>query len=267
MNETVGFSKAQLFLQQIKRQEVPFGGHVFLQDPMITEIMALTGYTYIWIDGEHSSYTAEKIYAHILAAHAGGALSFVRVPWNDPVRLKPILELNPDGIIVPMINSRKDAERAVEACTYPPKGIRGLGPRRSNQYNNMDFSDYLENTRKTFLLALQIEHADAVEHCDEILEVEGFDLVILGPLDMSASLGCPGKIGGDKVKSACLSVLEKCKKAGIPCGISLGFNDLTLVKWWLDNGIDFLSSGDDLGFIQSESARVLENLSNFKKGK
>ena len=267
MNEKTGIAKAQKFLQRIQQQDVPIGGHVFLQDPMITEIMALSGYEYLWIDGEHSSYTAERIYAHILAAHAGGALSFVRVPWNDPVRLKPILELNPDGIIVPMINCKKDAEQAVAACTYPPNGIRGLGPRRSNKYNNMDFSDYLVNARKTFLLALQIEHSDAVENCDEILEIDGFDLVILGPLDMSASLGCPGEIGGEMVKSACLEVLGKCKKAGIPCGISLGFKDLKLVKWWLDNGIDFLSSGDDLGFIQSESARVLGILTKYNKGK
>lgn len=260
MNKNHEQSKAQKFLQRIKQHGVPIGGHVFLQDPMITEIMSLSGYEYIWIDGEHTSYTAEGIYSHILAAAAGGAISFVRVPWNDHVRLKPILELNPEGIIIPMINSKADAEAAVVACTYPPHGIRGLGPRRSNRYNNMNFSEYMEQAKDSFLLALQIEHIDAVKHCDEILEVEGFDLVILGPLDMSATLGCPGEVGGQKVKAACLEVLQKCKQKGIPCGISLGFKDLDLVKWWLDNGIDFLSCGDDLGFIQSESVRVLKSL-------
>ena len=251
-------NRAALFLKDIAEGKQKIGAHTFLLDPAITEALALTGYDYVWIDGEHSPFSTENILAHIFAAASGGAASFVRVPWNDPVLLKPILEMNPDAIIIPLVNTVEEAVKAAAACRYPPKGIRGFGPRRAINYGNMELSEYLEEIEKRFLTIIQIENIKAVESIEAIVDVEGIDALILGPFDLSASMGIIGQVKDEKFFAACDKVIKACKARGKPCGVSIGCGDLDYFKTWISMGIDFISCGDDIGFIQMGAKQVLD---------
>ena len=119
--------------RRLQAGEFITGGHIFLPNPAMAEALACFGYEYLWIDGEHGTYDRESLLAHITAVNGAGAGAFVRVTVNDPALIKPLLEMGPDGIIVPMINSAAEAATFVSACTYPPKGTRGFGPRRANR--------------------------------------------------------------------------------------------------------------------------------------
>nr|WP_320129428.1 aldolase/citrate lyase family protein [uncultured Sphaerochaeta sp.] len=110
------------------------GGHVFFTDPSITEAMATFGYDFLWIDGEHGPFDKQNLLMHVMAANEGGSAAFVRVAANDPVIIKPILEMGIDGIIIPMVLTEQETKDAMAACLYPPEGIRGFGPRRAIGY-------------------------------------------------------------------------------------------------------------------------------------
>ena len=252
-------NRASAFKKDFREGKCKIGAHVFLLDPSITEALALCGYDYIWIDGEHSPFSAEIILSHIFAAASGNAASFVRVPWNNHVLLKPIQEMNPDGVIIPFINNSEEAAKAVSACRYPPKGIRGLSPRRANNYGNMNFSAYIENVENSFLIIIQIETMTAVNNIESIIKTDGIDAVIIGPLDLSASMGLIGNIKHENVITACDKAIEACKKFEKPCGIAIGPMDLDYFKSWISKGVNLISCGDDISFIQMGSRRVLDS--------
>ena len=257
--ETKRINRAALFLKDFAAGKTKIGAHTFFTDPAITEALALYGFDYIWIDGEHSPFSNETLFSHILAAYSGGAASFVRVPWNDPVLLKPILEMNPDAIIIPLVNTVDDALKASAACRYPPKGIRGFGPRRANNYGDMDISRYFEEVEKTFLTIIQIENIKAVENIEAIIAVEGIDGIILGPMDLTISMGITGQLKHEKFLTACDKVFNVSKAQNKPCGIAIGCNDMDYFKSWINKGLFLVSCGDDLGYLHFGAKRVLDN--------
>jgi 2-keto-3-deoxy-L-rhamnonate aldolase RhmA len=252
--------KASILREKFKKGPFAIGGHVFLTDPSISEAMAYHGYDFIWIDAEHGPFDKERILSHIVAANAGGAAAIVRVVWNDPTIIKPILEMGPDGIIIPMVCSAQEAQKAVSACRYPPKGIRGFGPRRANKYGAQPLADYLENADASILKIVQIEHVDAVMEIEGIIAVEGLDAIIVGPNDLSASIGLLGDCTNTKVLALCDTVLSCCKNAHKPCGVSIGPQDTQAVDMWLEKGFDFISCGDDISFIAMGSRAILRHM-------
>ena len=123
---------------KLLRSELVIGMGVSLKDAMISEIMANAGFDFLWIDMEHTSLTLEACDAHVSALRGTDTAAWVRVPSSDPATIKPIVDLNPAGIIVPQINNTAEAARAVAACRYPPHGVRGYGPRRGVSYGSID---------------------------------------------------------------------------------------------------------------------------------
>jgi len=250
--------KARGLLAKIKSGDLAVGGHVFLTDPSISEAMAFFGYDFVWIDAEHGPFDKEKVLAHIVAANSGGAAAIVRVVWNDATIIKPVLEMGPDGIIVPMVCTKDEAERAVAACRYPPKGVRGFGPRRANRYGTIPQADYLAGADSSFLRIVQIEHEAAVRNIDGILSVAGLDALIIGPNDLSASIGRIGETSHPEVLALCDRAIARSKAAGKPCGVSVGPGDEEYVRMWLGKGVDFISCGDDISFMAMGAKRTLE---------
>lgn len=241
--------KAQGLLAKFQSRELAIGGHVFLTDPSISEAMASFGYDFIWIDAEHGPFDKERILAHIVFANAGGSAAIVRVVSNDRAVIKPVLEMGPDGIIIPMICNKEEAEQAVAACRYPPRGVRGFGPRRANRYGMISSGEYLAKADSSFLRMVQIEHVDAVRNIDGILSVAGVDAVIIGPNDLSASIGLLGAPSHPDVLALCDTVVAHSKAVGKPCGVSIGPADKDTIKLWVERGIDFVSCGDDISYL------------------
>ena len=250
----------------IRKGEFILGGHIFLPNPSMAEAMAYFGYKYLWVDAEHCAFDREQILSHIVAINGAGAGAFVRVASTDPVTVKPILEMGPDGIIFPMVCSASDAEKAISGCMYPPKGIRGFGPKRANHYDFINKEEYFSTVEDSFVRLIQIEHKDAVANIDEILEVKGIDGVVIGPNDLSGSIGVIGQKTHPEVLKMCELAVSKCKAHKIPCGTSIGPFDADYTKYWINQKIDFLFCGDDISLVRigmEKTFKTIEQSLNF----
>ena len=228
-----------------------------LTDPQVSEMLGDVGYDFTWVDMEHSPYSIETGLAHVMAVRGTDCAPLVRVPSHDPVLIKPILELAPAGIIVPRVQTAEDVSTAVSGCRYPPHGARGYGPVRAATYHGMRPPAYLGSMEATPLIFVQIEDIEAVNNIDGILAVEGLDGVILGPCDLSGTMGKLGDITAPGVVEAMDRVVARCKAHGKLSGVAT-FYDAETFSAWIDKGVNIISLNTDFGNLVTESRRVLE---------
>lgn len=240
------------------------GTHIRSQDPCISELLAALGYDVLWIENEHSNLDKYQTTLHIMAAQSQGAAAIVRLPFNDPVLAKPILELGVDGVVFPMINSALEAEKAVAACTYPPKGVRGMGPIRSNQYGMISNEEYISKADEQLFKIMQIEHIQGVDNIEEILQVEGVDGIIVGQFDLSASLGILPKVYDERNLEQIRKVFSACKKYGKICGIS-SEPKKEIVQMYLNMGADFIFMCYEYDWIRMGAGNALETMKKLEE--
>lgn len=247
--------------KKMKENGLAVGTHVKWPEGNLTELFAMAGYDYIWIDGEHSTLTADDVNSHIRIAQSNGAAAFYRVRCNDPAVVKPVLELAPDGIIFPMICTAEEARKAVSACKYPPVGVRGYAPGRAIRYGLMDLDTYLAETEKIWTI-IQIEHVKAVENLDEILKVPGIDAIVVGMMDLSASLGKLGQVEDPEEMRLLDEIAEKTKRAGLPFGVSMGYSP-KIVQDWIRRGASLISVGGEEEFLCRMARQTLTEMRKF----
>jgi len=246
--------------ERIRNGETVIGGHIFLPNPAMAEAIASFGYEYIWIDGEHGSCDRETIYNHLTALNNAGAGAFVRVVAGETLIIKPILEMGPDGIIFPQISTAEEAQRAIDACIYPPKGKRGFGPRRASRYGRVSDREYLDSIDDELVKIVQIEHIDGVNNLEKILQISGIDGIVVGPYDLSASVNRLGQLKHPEVLALCERIISICKAHKVPCGVSTGFGDDEYIQFWLDRKVNFIFCGDDIGFIKAGVESTLKKV-------
>ena len=181
--------------EKLNQGQMLTGTHVGFDSPFITEMLGGCGFDAVWIDAEYCALDKKDIQTHLLACRAAGAAGIVRVPWNDFVYIKGILDMGADGIIVPMVNSLSEAEQVVAAVTYPPGGIRGMGLRRAANYGLWDKADYIRSTREKLWTLVQVEHIDALQELEQIAELPGITGFIVGPNDFAMSMVVDGRAG------------------------------------------------------------------------
>jgi len=240
------------------------GSWITLGHFSIAEIMADAGFDWLCVDLEHSVidyYETEQLIATI---EAKGCTPYVRVGGNDALILKRVLDAGAKGVIVPRINSKEDAQKAVGAVKYPPVGVRGVGLARAQGYG-FDFDKYAEKVNDETKVIAQIEHINAVNHLEEILSVDGIDGTIIGPYDLSGSMGKPGKYEDSEV----YQVLERyegiSKKVGKPMGYHVIEPDYRLVLEKIEAGYSFIAFSLDTLFLGRMCRQQLEELkSNIK---
>ncbi len=249
--------KANDLRRRMAEGDLLVGAHVFYNDAAITETFGYIGFDYVWIDGEHCAFDKQALLSHVVGAYAGGTASFVRVEWNDPALIKPVLEMGVDGLIVPMVCTAEQARAAVAACTYPPGGIRSFGPRRANQYGVLSNEEYLKNVHRSFLRLLQIEHRQAVENLEEILTVPGIDALIVGPNDLSASCGHLGDTELPEMTAMYDYIAACCQRANMPFGVSLGPGDRQVIDRWISRGVSMISCVDDISAVNQAGRDML----------
>lgn len=248
----------------MEKAELCFGTHCSTTDLDFYEMCGLLHYDYIWIDNEHAGMTQPMIKNAIIATNAGGCSAFVRVPDHEVAHVKPVLECGPDGIIFPMVNTVEQAEHCVAMCQYPPKGIRGFGPLRAVNYNEKNFDEYIRTVDQSFLRIMQCEHIEAVRNLDEILEVPGVDLIICGPMDLSASVNKISQFFDPEVLGLMDSIIAKCQAHHMPYGLSIGMN-LELIKYWVKKGAFFLSMGTPQDYFRMMSKDVIAQVLDAKE--
>lgn len=248
---------------KLNRSELVIGIGVSLKDGIISEIMANAGFDFLWIEMEHSSLTLEASDAHVSALRGTDTAAWIRVPSSDPVAIKPIADLNPAGIIVPQISNVAEAARAVAACRYPPYGVRGFGPRRGIRYGSIDTETYLERSREDPLVILQIEHINAVNQIEAILDIPGIGSICFGPNDLSGSMGLMGQTGHPRVVEAIDHVIDACRRKKVFCGTSIGYSP-DLVRRWIEKGIHWIQCGSDWSILQESASSIAKDLRSIK---
>jgi len=241
------------------RGEVCIGTAVQLTDSTISELLGEAGYDFIWVDCEHSSLGLTDTLNHLRTARGAGTATFIRVPSNDPVIMKPYLDLHPAGIIVPRINNIEDAKQAIESFRYPPNGIRGFGPSRGARFGKISAPDYLEQVEQQMLLILQIEHIDAVNQIDAILDLPGVGSIVTGPADLSGSMGFMNEFGHPKVVEAIERVYKAAIRKGIPTGHPTSYDPQGLRKW-IGLGLSWISVDGDWITLYQHAKRVADDI-------
>lgn len=245
--------------EKLARGKILLGSHVFCGAPMLTEAISLCGFDMVWVDMEHTAIDKQEVIHNLMAIHSGGACSFVRIPWNDPVLAKPILDMGPDAIIFPYIRTKQEAEAAVAACLYPPLGVRGYGLSRALRYGQISQLEYVDHIGQQIWRVIQIEHIDAVRNLDEILEVEGVDAFVVGPNDLSASIGMIGRVDAAEMMLIYDEIGRKLTKAKRLFGVSTGYRPEAL-KQWIARGAQLLFCGDDISYVYQGATAVKKNL-------
>jgi len=250
----MSLNNLEKFRAKIAEGRVCIGTGVSFSDHVVSELAAEAGYDFTFIDMEHAPLSLACVQAHIMAVRGTDTAPFVRVPWNDAVTIKQVLELDPAAIIVPMVNDEVEAARAVAACKYPPLGMRSFGPRRGVRYGALSTREYLKTADQSALVIVQIEHIRAVQNLDAILAVPGVDGICIGPNDLSASMQRLGKTDDPEVLSTIRQVLQKCRRANKLAGLGCSF-DPDAIKRLVADGIQWLLLGGDWGnlFIQHKS--------------
>ena len=234
---------AQPFRDKIGQGRVCLGTAISFTDPTVTEALC-KALDFVWIDMEHAPLSLEVVQAHILATKGSDVTPLVRVPWNDLVAIKQVLDMGAAGVIVPMVNTADEARRAVAACRYPPEGIRGYGPRRTVNYGRENGPDYARAANEQVIAIVQVEHIDAVAHLDEILRTPGLDGILIGPSDLAASMGHVGQPGHPAVSSVIETIVVKAHRYGVWAGIALGDDPVQIVQW-IRKGMQWVAvSGD-----------------------
>jgi 2-keto-3-deoxy-L-rhamnonate aldolase RhmA len=194
------------------------GAMITVNSPIVAELFSRVGFDWLWFEMEHSALGVEAVQTMLMATNGAEISTIVRVPWNDPTIIKRVIDTGPDGILIPLVNTRAEAESAVQAMKYPPVGKRGAGLARAQGYG-LTSAEYMRSANDEVLTMLMIEHIQAVENIDEILKVEGVDAIMIGSLDLSGSLGLLGQTSHPDVEAAIQKVLRACQRVNISCGI------------------------------------------------
>ncbi len=237
------------------------GTHVNLTDYRICEILGAVGFDYLWIDMEHVTTGFADMERHLIAAKAAGTPCMVRVPWNEIPQIKRVLEAGPDAIVVPMVNSAEEARKAIDACIYPPEGKRGFGPCRAARYGLDSAQTYIEHTSKQLCRFVQIESRDAVDAMEEMAAIPYLDGFILGPMDLSGSVGELGRIlDGPETTRLIDLAIQKAQSAGKPIGVSVGTTRPDELAIWLERGVNLISAGSDIAGILNGAQTLAANL-------
>lgn len=198
------------------------GTMVTSSDVAIAELLAQSGFDFIWLDMEHAPLDIEHIQAHIMAIELSGATALVRVPGNDPVWIKRVLDVGAAGVVVPMVNTAAEAQQLVAACRYPPNGIRGYGPRRVSRYGRRTGAEFVAAADRSVLAIAQIEHIDALQEVEAIVQTPELDAIFIGPVDLAMSMGYADETQHPQVQAAITQIVTTAKAYRMPVGLFVG---------------------------------------------
>ncbi len=250
---------ANKITNKVAAGKMAIGTHVGFDSPFVTEMMAGCGFDFIWIDGEHGAIDRKDIQLHLMACRAAGAAGIVRVPWNDPVIIKAVLDMGADGIVVPMVCSLEEAKRAAAATHYPPYGIRGMGTRRAMNYGIWDKEEYVSDTDRHILTILQIEHIDVVKDLPEIAKLPGVSGFVVGPNDFCMSMNTPERTytpSDAEARAQFDRIGEILAPSGKLFGVS-GACSESFVRDWTRRGVNFIAMSFDFNYVVNGAKNVL----------
>lgn len=250
----------RMLKNKLKKRELVFGAWTSLAHPQITEMFAsIMKPDFVGIDVEHSTISHGESQRIIAAGQASGVSVLPRVASHNGEQMRRLLDSGADGLIVPMVNTPTEVEQIVNWCKYPPIGKRGFGIARAQGYG-AQFEEYISTWNEKSVLIIQAETITAVENIDKLLDNEHVDGVMVGPYDISGSLGIPGKLADPKVLKASEKVIEACARHGKACGTQITeMPDEIKVKKAIDSGYTFIVLASDI-FVLWRWSEQMKNL-------
>jgi 2-dehydro-3-deoxyglucarate aldolase/4-hydroxy-2-oxoheptanedioate aldolase len=242
------------FRKKLASGEFCLGTGVTFSDPAVSEALS-SSVDFLWIDLEHNPMSLESMQAHLMAARAGGSPALVRVPTAEVVWIKRVLDTGAEGIIFPQVRSAAEVQAAVDACRYPPLGTRGFGPRRPSNFGRNAGDEYLAEANRRVFTVAQIEAVEAVRDLDRILAVKSLDSVVIGPYDLSGSMGLLGKIEHPKVAEAVEAIIAKTRAAGLSVGMGMGLDE-AYARRAAALGVNWVQCGSDFNYLVEGADRL-----------
>lgn len=210
------------------------------------DVLASAGYDWALLDMEHSPNDMRTVLGQLQAYENGPTVPIVRPVWNDPVLVKSLLDMGAPGLLFPMVQSVEEAERAVAATRYPPRGIRGVSvSQRGNRFGRV--SDYFDRVEAETCVLVQIETQQALSRVGEIASVDGVDGVFFGPADLAADMGLLGQAAHEDVWAAIAEGANAARAAGKPVGTLVG--DAGKATQLIRDGFSFVACGSDLNLL------------------
>ena len=253
--------KVKKLKKKINDNQLTIGTWLTIGHTSIVEILTQASFDWIAIDVEHNLISLDTLRHLIIAGQANNTAMFVRVAKNDEVSIKYALDAGADGIIVPMINSAKEAKEAVSYAYYPPKGKRGVGLSRAQGYGD-NFNIYLDWVEKELTVIGQIEHINAINDLDSITKVDGLDALMIGPYDLSSSMGYPGQFDHPDVKKAIEKFNMVCNKNQMSSGLHIVPIEENRIVEAVKENYSFIAFGTDFNFMKA-SLKSIEKLKSF----
>ena len=234
------------FKRALKASRAQIGLWSSLSSNYSVEVIAGAGFDWILLDCEHSPNDLESLLPQLQACAPYPTTPIVRVPWNDMVNIKRVLDVGAQSLLIPYVSSAEEAKAAVAHTRYPPAGVRGVaGTTRATRFGRI--KDYAKRAHEEICVLVQVETQSAVDNIEAICAVDGVDGVFIGPADLHASLGYTGEIANPKVKPMIDEAIKRIRKAGKAPGI-LTPNEAD-AKHWLGCGGLFVAVGADVGIL------------------
>jgi len=229
------------------------------RDPGAPVIFASVGYDFVLIDMEHGNYSMETVADLIRGAKSAGIAPVIRVPHLETFFISRVLDAGAEGIMVPMISTKQQAEAIVRYGKYTPIGQRGFGTQSGQtDYKPLKAAEFMKEANEHTLIIAQIETREAIENVDAILATEGIDVGLIGPNDLSISLGIPDQMSSETLIQAIDKVVLSAKKNGKASGIHIG--NVELIKKWKAKGMTVLACSTDIGFMYNASKTTLDGM-------
>ncbi len=249
--------ETQNFAERLRAKDTLIGTLVSLPSPEICELLSHVGYDWLFIDAEHGAFNPQQAQGMLQAAAPTPCV--IRVPVGEPVWLKKALDIGAAGVIVPQVHNSTQAKEIIRHCKYAHVGDRGIRIGRAHKYG-LDFERYLENANDEIAVILQAESAEAVDHINDIVNLKGLDAVLIGPYDLSASLGTPGEIDHPVVQEAINEIIKSCKEANV----SIGFFGVSAeaVLPYKEKGFTLLTVGVDTTFLIKSASQTLSEMND-----
>ena len=243
--------------QALLERRVTLGGWLQIGHPVCAEIHARAGFDWVCVDMEHGAIGLETMTNIFRALDAFECVPVARLPLNDPVWIHRSLDAGAKGLIIPMVKSAQEAEAAVRESKHPPRGARGYGYSRANMHG-VDFAQYVDEANAETAMIMQIEHKDAIEHVDEILQVDGVDGVFIGPMDLSGSMGITGQLDHPKMVTALEKYRKACETHRVAAGMHVVRPTPENVRAAIDEGYTLLALGVDVVFLDEAASASLK---------
>ncbi len=244
---------------KLKAGQPSIGTWMTIGHPDVAEFLATLGFDWFVFDMEHSPLSFETVQVLMQASSFSKTVPMVRVAWNDMVLIKRALDIGAYGLVIPWVNTREDAKNAVRYSRYPPRGIRGCGPRRAAVRD----PEYFETVEDELLLVVQIETEEALKNIDDILTVEGIDACYIGPNDLSMNLGVFRQWDHPKFKNALEIVLDACKRYGVIPGMHCSPENINQA---LEMGFRFCAIGSDYRFLLRGASEAIKSVKGWTPG-